>query len=412
MNQVFLRSEQLADKIYETKLYINEWKVLFALDGKMNNAQLAEFLEVGSDEVQKAIVRLKGMGLILPESGIGLPAEEPEIAAGLPAEPEKRIGLGRGKVKEKTIEEELREFSSEDLEAQTEEPIDTASLLDEIVEEAAPPATEPEKPVAEEADESLPFEFPAMEEKVPEEEIGEDFEELKLEETEAKKSAESDQDLDSLISDLLKEETFGTESEKGPQILDESEIVEWETGKDLLKETELPAGSETPELGVDQIFETGEVETPAAGLIFDTEVVPETEEVLEEEKIEMPPMPAAIQKTILVVDDSIVIRKMVEIALENENYSVISVGTGKDAFSFLDSKDPDLVILDIMLPDVNGLDILKVIKTKKNIPVVMLSAKDTPKETAKAKELGADDFIPKPFRDEELVNKIHELIGQ
>ena len=65
-----------------------------------------------------------------------------------------------------------------------------------------------------------------------------------------------------------------------------------------------------------------------------------------------------------------------------------------------------------MLPDVNGLDILKVIKTKKSIPVVMLSAKDTPKETAKAKELGADDFIPKPFRDEELVNKIHELIGQ
>jgi CheY-like chemotaxis protein/Mn-dependent DtxR family transcriptional regulator len=412
VNQVFLRSEQLADKIYETKLYINEWKVLFALDGKMNNTQLAEFLEVGSDEVKKAIVRLKGMGLIIPESGGMLPTEGSEIAAEPSAEVEKGIEQGRETIKEKTIEEELREFSSEALEVKPEAPIDTASLLDEIVEEVAPPATEPEKPAAEETAEPLPFEFPTIEEKVPEEEIGEDFEELKLEEETAKKSGESDQDLDSLINDLLKEETSGTESEKGPQILDESEIVEWETGKDLLKETELPAESETSDLGVDQIFETGEVETPTAGLTFDTEVVPETEEVLEEEKIEMPSMPTAAQKTILVVDDSIVIRKMVEIALENENYSVVSVATGKEAFSFLDGKDPDLVILDIMLPDVNGLDILKVIKTKKNIPVVMLSAKDTPKETAKAKELGANDFIPKPFRDEELINKIHELIGQ
>ena len=411
MNQVFLRSEHLADKIYETKLYINEWKVLFALDGRMNDTQLAEFLEVGSDEVQKAIVRLKGMGLIIAESGGRLPAEAPGIAAGLTAEPEKISEPVKAKGKEKTIEEELREFSGEELEVQPEEQADTASLLDEIVEEAAPPAIETEEPAAEETVES--FKFPMMEEKVTEEEIGEDFEELKLEEeTAAGKSAESEQDLDSLISDLLKEETAGTESEKGPQILDESEIVEWETGKDLLKETESPADVETPELSVDQIFETEQVETPAAGLTFDTEIAAEAEEVLEVEKIEMPPMPGAAQKTILVVDDSIVIRKMVEIALENENYSVISVATGKDAFSFLDSKDPDLVILDIMLPDVNGLDILKVIKTKKSIPVVMLSAKDTPKETAKAKELGADDFIPKPFRDEELVNKIHELIGQ
>jgi DNA-binding response OmpR family regulator len=133
----------------------------------------------------------------------------------------------------------------------------------------------------------------------------------------------------------------------------------------------------------------------------------------EQEIAEVAPYPVPEgQKTILVVDDSIVIRKMVEIALENESYNVISVATGKEAFSFLDSKNPDLVILDIMLPDVNGLDILKAIKAKTEIPVVMLSAKDTPKETSQAKELGADDFIPKPFRDEELVGKIHELIGE
>ena len=63
-----------------------------------------------------------------------------------------------------------------------------------------------------------------------------------------------------------------------------------------------------------------------------------------------------------------------------------------------------------MLSDVNGLDVLKAIKASKDIPVIMLSAKDTPRETTRAKELGADDFIPKPFKDEELVAKIKEHI--
>jgi CheY-like chemotaxis protein len=393
VNQVFLRSEQLTDKIYETKLFINEWKVLFALDGKMSNAQLAEFLEVSIEEVQKAISRLKEMGLILPEG------------------PEKEAPHSEEKEKEKTLEEELQEFSSMEETPQPESTLDTSALLDEISEETAPPPVEPEKTEPEETSEPLPFEFPTSEEKVSEEETSEDLEELKLEEESAEKSPESEQDLDTLINDLLKEEAGSNESEKGPQILDESEIVEWETEKDLMQETESPPESETQELEVDQIFETEEPEAPTEEVTLEGEETPESEEVMEEEKVETPPM-AAVQKTILVVDDSIVIRKMVEIALENESYNVVSVATGKDAFNFLDGKDPDLVILDIMLPDVNGLDILKVIRTKKNIPVVMLSAKDTPKETAKAKELGANDFIPKPFRDEELVNKIHELIGQ
>ena len=88
----------------------------------------------------------------------------------------------------------------------------------------------------------------------------------------------------------------------------------------------------------------------------------------------------------------------------------MSVATGKDALNYLDETDPDLIILDIMLSDMNGLDVLKAIKASKQIPVVMLSAKDTPRETTKAKQLGADDFIPKPFKDEELVGKIKELI--
>lgn len=401
MNQVFLRSEQLADKIYDTKLYINEWKVLFALDGKMDHTQIAEFLELSSEEVQKALSRLKAMGLILPQREIIFPEEKPDLEVKKPIETDKATGKGKAKI----FEEELAEFGGEKVEEQLEEPLDASSVLDEIVEEAGPPEMEKEPPAPEETPEALPFEFTSPEAKTPTEEIGEEFEELKLEEEVAEPEAEGEQDLDNLINDLLKEESAGKEGEKGPQILDESEMVEWESDKELLKETHPPAETEIPELRIDEGIESEPPEAPPADMIFETPVA----EVMEEEKI----TPAASpQKTILVVDDSIVIRKMVEIALENENYNVVSVATGKEAFNFLDSKDPDLVILDIMLPDVNGLDILKVIKTKKNIPVVMLSAKDTPKETAKAKELGANDFIPKPFRDEELVNKIHELIGQ
>ncbi len=401
MNQVFLRSEQLADKIYDTKLYINEWKVLFALDGKMDHTQIAEFLELSAEEVQKALSRLKAMGLILPQREIVFPPEKPDREIKKPLEADKATE----KSKEKIFEEELAEFTEEKVEEQPEEPLDTSSVLDEIVEEVGPLEIEKEPPAPEETPETLPFEFPSSETKMPQEEIGEEFEELKLEEEVAEPAAEGEQDLDNLINDLLKEESAGKESEKGPQILDESEMVEWESDKELLKGTHAPAETEIPELKIDESFEGEQPEVPPTDMIFETPVA----EMMEEEKITPPASP---QKTILVVDDSIVIRKMVEIALENENYNVVSVATGKEAFNFLDSKDPDLVILDIMLPDVNGLDILKVIKTKKNIPVVMLSAKDTPKETAKAKELGANDFIPKPFRDEELVNKIHELIGQ
>jgi CheY-like chemotaxis protein len=273
------------------------------------------------------------------------------------------------------------------------------------------------------------------------------FEELKLEESSEEKEEESEQDLDSLINDLLKEESVSEEDGGGPKILDEAEMAQW-AEDDITPEQPLPTADmeeKSEEIDQDQAKDKPE-EQPEDQPVEMVAPEPEMdvkleEEVVAEETLELPteeqmapeledkeevvaedaapevPEPATEpdaqgQKTILVVDDSIVIRKMVEIALENESYNVISVGTGKEAFSYLDSKDPDLVILDIMLPDVNGLDILKAIKAKTTIPVVMLSAKDTPKETSQAKELGADDFIPKPFRDEELVGKIHELIGQ
>lgn len=115
-------------------------------------------------------------------------------------------------------------------------------------------------------------------------------------------------------------------------------------------------------------------------------------------------------KKILVIDDSLVIRKMVEIALEEEDFNISTAVSGKEGLDIMDKTNPDLVILDMMLPDINGIEILKTIKASKGIPVIMLSGKDSPQMIETAKNEGAEEFLPKPFKDDDLVEKIKKLI--
>jgi CheY-like chemotaxis protein len=113
---------------------------------------------------------------------------------------------------------------------------------------------------------------------------------------------------------------------------------------------------------------------------------------------------------VMVVDDSIVIRKMVEIALENDDFTIETAVSGKEALTKVDTFDPNIVILDILLPDVSGIEILKAIKASKGIPVIMLSGKNSPQDIELAKAQGADDFAPKPFKEEDLLAKIKALV--
>ena len=117
------------------------------------------------------------------------------------------------------------------------------------------------------------------------------------------------------------------------------------------------------------------------------------------------------KKTILIIDDSIVIRKMIEIALEGEGLVLQSAVSGRDGLDKIDSIKPNLVILDLMLPDINGIDILKTVKASLSIPVIMLSGKDSPQMVEKAKNAGADAFLPKPFKDEDLKEKIKSMLA-
>ncbi len=109
------------------------------------------------------------------------------------------------------------------------------------------------------------------------------------------------------------------------------------------------------------------------------------------------------------IDDSLVIRKMVEIALEDEDYIIETAVSGKEGLDKLDSVNPALVILDMMLPDINGIEILKTIKASKGLPVIMLSGKDSPQMVENAKKEGAEEFLPKPFKDDDLVEKVKLL---
>ncbi|RMH65153.1 MAG: response regulator [Calditrichaeota bacterium] len=190
------------------------------------------------------------------------------------------------------------------------------------------------------------------------------------------------------------------------------------TEEELLVESDLTVEEETPgesgeaeeELVID--IPTEEQPDLSDDLNFDTELTDMAPPEPVAPAVEAPaaePADTGDHKKILVIDDSLVIRKMVEIALEDEDYIIETAVSGKEGISKLDSVNPALVILDMMLPDINGIEILKTIKASKGIPVIMLSGKDSPQMVENAKKEGAEEFLPKPFKDDDLVEKVKAL---
>lgn len=119
-------------------------------------------------------------------------------------------------------------------------------------------------------------------------------------------------------------------------------------------------------------------------------------------------------KTILVVDDNQDIVNIVTITLEGHGYEVISASSGSDLLRCLENQKPDLILLDIMLPDMNGLEILKRLKDNadtSSIPVVMLTIMEQYEDIARAYELGCEYYIAKPFTASQLLNAIGSLLG-
>ena len=112
------------------------------------------------------------------------------------------------------------------------------------------------------------------------------------------------------------------------------------------------------------------------------------------------------QKTILVVDDEQPIIDILVYNLEKEGYNVIEANDGITAVDVALEKRPDLIVLDIMLPKLDGLSVCKRIKNSLNVPILMLTAKDGEIDKILGLELGADDYITKPFSVRELVARV------
>ena len=111
-------------------------------------------------------------------------------------------------------------------------------------------------------------------------------------------------------------------------------------------------------------------------------------------------------KTILIVDDEQPIRDILVYNLEKEGYKTIEASDGITAVNMALSEKPDLILLDIMLPKLDGLSVCKRIKNSYNVPILMLTAKDGEIDKILGLELGADDYITKPFSVRELVARV------
>ena len=116
---------------------------------------------------------------------------------------------------------------------------------------------------------------------------------------------------------------------------------------------------------------------------------------------------------IIVIDDDYSIRRLIKFTLEKERYKVITAEDALEGINTLNSRKIDLIILDIIMPDIDGYEALKIIKSSdhlKDIPVLMLTAKNEIDDMMKGFELGADEYLAKPFELSELLARIRNLL--
>jgi two-component system KDP operon response regulator KdpE len=114
--------------------------------------------------------------------------------------------------------------------------------------------------------------------------------------------------------------------------------------------------------------------------------------------------------SILVIDDEPQLRKMLRLTLENAGYSVVEAATGNEGIDAAAAKGPDLILLDLGLPDRNGHDVLRHLRDWYASPVIILSVQDNSDDIVKALDNGANDYLTKPFRPEELLARIRSAI--
>ena len=115
-------------------------------------------------------------------------------------------------------------------------------------------------------------------------------------------------------------------------------------------------------------------------------------------------------RRILAVDDEARMVRFIRLNLEHDGFQVVEAYNGTQALEQLRTNLPDLVLLDVMMPDIDGFEVLRMIRETNNIPVIMLTAKGDEEDRIKGLELGADDYITKPFSPRELVSRVRAVL--
>ena len=113
---------------------------------------------------------------------------------------------------------------------------------------------------------------------------------------------------------------------------------------------------------------------------------------------------------ILIVDDEPALSEPLEFLLQREGYETAVAADGVTALSKFDAENPDLVLLDLMLPGLSGTEVCRQIRTRSNIPIIMLTAKDSEVDIVVGLELGADDYVTKPYSTRELLARIRAVL--
>jgi two-component system KDP operon response regulator KdpE len=115
------------------------------------------------------------------------------------------------------------------------------------------------------------------------------------------------------------------------------------------------------------------------------------------------------KKKVLLVDDEQAILRVIGIKLRISGYDVLTASRGQEALDLVKTNSPDIILLDVIMPGINGFKVLENLRTFSELPVIVFSAR--PENAQKALSLGANDFLSKPFNPDDLVKRIKRLIG-
>jgi DNA-binding response OmpR family regulator len=121
-------------------------------------------------------------------------------------------------------------------------------------------------------------------------------------------------------------------------------------------------------------------------------------------------VPVSSEPLVLVADDEARITKLVALALGDAGFRVVTAGGGQEALRMAEEYRPDVVILDIVMPDLDGIEVMRALRERRPVPVILLTAKGSTSDKAVGLDLGADDYIAKPFHPDELAARLRAVL--